>query len=81
MTTFYIAMDDDGPEELNYDSNILGTESFGKFYAERGMGSLESIVENHPEKLKNTKIFTDTGVSFTITEFLDHLNKLKVLFN
>ena len=35
---------DDGPNELEYDANVLGQESFGKFYAENGMKSLESIV-------------------------------------
>ena len=72
---------DDGPNELEYDANVLGQESFGKFYAENGMKSLESIVENHAELLQSTTIVTDTGVEFTITEFLDKLNEWDVLFN
>ena len=45
------------------------------------MRSLESIVENHAELLQSTTIVTDTGIEFTITEFLDKLNEWDVLFN
>ncbi len=79
--TYYIMLPDDGPNELEYDANVLGQESFGKFYAEKGMRSLESIVENHAELLQSTTIVTDTGIEFTITEFLDKLNEWDVLFN
>jgi hypothetical protein len=64
-----------------FDSNILGNESFGTFYTERGMKSLMTILENHPEVLGSTTIVTDTGIEFTVTEFMDRLNKLNVLFN
>ena len=63
------------------DANTLGTESFGTFYAERGMRSLHTILEKHPEMLQSTRIVTDSGVDFTITEFMDRLDKLKLLFN
>ena len=79
--TYYIMLPDDGPNELEYDANILGQESFGKFYAEKGMMSLDAIVENHAELLQSTTIVTDTGIEFTITEFLDKLNEWDVLFN
>tara|TARA_A100001011_G_scaffold365856_1_gene417902 strand:- start:216 stop:518 length:303 start_codon:yes stop_codon:yes gene_type:complete len=79
--TYFIKLTDDTNEELMFDSNILGNESFGTFYAERGMKSLMHILENHPEVIESTKIVTDTGIQFTITEFIDRLNKLKVLFN
>lgn len=81
MNTYYILLPDDGKNELMFDSNVLGTESFGKFYAERGMNSLQLLVDKHPEKLTDITIVTDTGVKFTITEFLDKLNDFKVLFN
>lgn len=81
MTEYFIFLKDDNRHDLSYDPNVLGTESFGKFYAERGMAVLENIVENHPEMLQSTTIITDKGTKFTITEFLDKLNKLKVLFN
>ena len=64
-----------------FDSNILGTESFGTFYAERGMRSLMSILEKYPEVIESTKIITETGTELSITEFIDKLGKFKVLFN
>tara|TARA_B100000902_G_scaffold102144_1_gene104544 strand:- start:4454 stop:4699 length:246 start_codon:yes stop_codon:yes gene_type:complete len=81
MTEFYIFLPDDDKSTLQYDTNILGRESFGTFYAERGMQTLERIIERKPSYLKDTEIVTDAGTKYSITEFLDHLNKLKVLFN
>lgn len=81
MTEYFIFLPDDNPNDIQYDPNVLGKESFGTFYAERGMETLENIVERHPEMLQDTTIVTDTGIKFTITEFLDKLNGLKVLFN
>ena len=79
--TYFIKLKDDTNEELMFDSNILGNESFGKFYAERGMKSLMTILEKHPEVIESTTIITDKGDTFTITEFIDKLNVLDVLFN
>ena len=81
MTEFYIFLSDDDKTQVQYDANILGRESFGTFYAERGMQTLETIIERSPSHLKDTEIVTDQGTKYSITEFLDHLNKLKVLFN
>ena len=81
MIEYYIFLPDDDPNDVQFDPNILGRESFGTFYAERGMQTLESIVERHPELLQDTTIVTESVTKFTITEFLDRLNKLKVLFN
>ena len=79
--TYFIKLADDTQHELMFDSNILGNESFGTFYTERGMKSLMTILETQPELLASTTIVTDTGIEFTVTEFIDRLNKLKVLFN
>jgi len=81
MNTYYILLTDDGPDELMFDSNILGQESFGTFYAERGMKSLYDILDKHPELVSEVEIVTDTGVHFTITEFMDKLNDWRLLFN
>ena len=80
MAEFYIFLPDDDPKDI-YDINILGNESFGTFYAERGMQTLERIIEQSPTNLKDVTIVTDMGTKYTLTEFFDHLAKLKVLFN
>lgn len=79
--TYFIKLADDTQHELMFDSNILGNESFGTFYTERGMKSLMTILETHPELLGSTTIVTDTGIEFTVTEFIDRIGKLKILFN
>ena len=79
--TYFIKLEDDTNEELMFDSNILGNESFGTFYAERGMRSLMSILEKYPEVVGTTTIITDTGKELSITEFIYKIGKLKVLFN
>ena len=81
MREFFIFLPEDNQHDVQYDINVLGKESFGTFYAEAGMRTLENIVEQFPGNLSDVTIVTDTGVRFTVTEFLDHLNKLKVLFN
>ena len=80
MAEFYILLPDDNPNDI-YDVNILGRESFGTFYAERGMKSLMTILEKHPEVIGSTTIITETGKELSITEFIDKIGKLKVLFN
>ena len=80
MAEFYIFLPDDDTKDI-FDVNILGRESFGTFYAERGMKTLERIIERSPVNLKDVTIVTDMGTKYTLTEFLDHIGKLKVLFN
>jgi len=79
--TYFIKLEDDTNEELMFDSNILGNESFGTFYAERGMRSLMSILDKHPQVLESITIVTDTGNEFSVTEFIDKIGRLNVLFN
>tara|TARA_Y100000310_G_C20621240_1_gene783404 strand:- start:1257 stop:1499 length:243 start_codon:yes stop_codon:yes gene_type:complete len=79
--TYFIKLKDDTNEELMFDSNILGNESFGTFYAERGMRSLMSILDKHPQVLESITIVTDTGNEFSVTEFIDKIGELNVLFN
>ena len=81
MTEFFIFLPEDDQNDIQYDVNVLGRESFGTFYAEAGMRTLENIVERHPGNLPDVSIVTDSGTKYTLTEILDHLNKLKVLFN
>ena len=79
--TYYIMLPDDGNDELLYETNILGDESFGTFYANSGMKSLHEIVNNHPEMLPDTTITDQAGKKFTVTEFIDKLNGWKLRFN
>lgn len=79
--TYYIMLPEDSNEELLYETNILGDESFGTFYVNSGMNSLHEIVNNHPEMLKHTTITDHSGTKYTVTEFIDKLNQWKLRFD
>ena len=77
--TYYLLLDGDSEQDTLYDTNVLGEESFGMFYTGQGMIALNNIVNKKPELLESLKILDETKKSYTITEFMDVLSKLKVI--
>ena len=77
--TYYLLLEDDSEKDVYFDSNVLGEESFGSFYAGQGMVALTNIVNKKPELLETIKILDDYKKSYTLTEFFDLLSKLKVI--
>jgi len=65
-------------ENLMFSSNILGEESLGSFYPEQGWMALNNMINTSPESLENYIILDEKGGKYTITEFLDLVEKLKV---
>ena len=65
-------------ENLMFSSNILGEESLGSFYPEQGWIALNNMINTSPESLGNYTILDEKGGKYTITEFLDIVEKLKV---
>ena len=78
---YYLLLENDNEKDSFYDSNLLGDESFGKFYSGQAFKTLTRIVENQPEVLDKAKVITDSGQRLTITEFLDAIKKLKIFIN
>ena len=76
MTTFYILLEGDTEEDALYATNVLGEESFGKFYPSAGYTAFSSIINNYPEYVDNIEILDDKRKKYTIDEFLDILKKL-----
>ena len=76
--TYYLFLDGDTEKDAYYDSNVLGEESFGMFYTGQGMLALTNIVNKKPELLETIKILDETKKSYTLTEFMDILSKLKI---
>ena len=76
--TYYLLLSGDTDKDY-HDTNVLGEESFGKFYTGQGMIALNNIVNKKPELLESLKILDETKKSYTITEFMDVLSKLKVI--
>tara|TARA_B100000073_G_scaffold27250_1_gene21032 strand:+ start:547 stop:783 length:237 start_codon:yes stop_codon:yes gene_type:complete len=65
-------------ENLMFSSNILGEESLGSFYPEQGWVALNNMINNSPESLPNYQILDEKGKTYTVTEFLDAIEKLKI---
>ena len=68
-------------KDLISESNVLGEESFGKFYPSHGFEALHKIIHSDPESLTDSKILTDMGNELTLTEFFDTIEKLKIQKN
>ena len=65
-------------ENLMFSSNILGEESLGSFYPEQGWIALSNMMNNSRESLPNYQILDEQGKTYTVTEFLDVVEKLKI---
>ena len=76
--TYYLLLEGDSEKDAYYDSNVLGEESFGMFYAGQGMVALTNIVNKKPELIETIKILDETKKSYTLTQFMDILSKLKI---
>ena len=76
--TFFILGKNESKENLMFDSNILGEESLGTWYAGDGMLALHNPIHNQPESLVNFSIFDDQGTTYSIEEFLSFIEKLRV---
>ena len=76
--TYFILNKKESIENLMFSSNQLGEESLGSFYPEQGWVALMNMINTSPESLENYSIFDEKGGQYTITEFLDKVEKLKI---
>tara|TARA_B100002019_G_C21118947_1_gene522328 strand:- start:341 stop:580 length:240 start_codon:yes stop_codon:yes gene_type:complete len=76
--TYYLLLSGDKESDTMFDSNILGEESFKVFYPSLGFSLLNRIIHKEPELLEQVKIKDEQNKSYSITEFLDKLEKWKI---
>ena len=76
--TYFLMHKFESKENLMYSSNILGEESLGTFYPDQGWVALHNMMNNHAEMLENYIILDEKGKKYTMTEFLDVVEKLKI---
>ena len=76
--TYFILHKNESKENLMFSSNILGEESLGSFYPEQGWTALNNMIHKSPESLENYTILNEQGKKYTLTEFLDTVEKLKI---
>jgi len=78
MADYYILLPSDDENDVLYETNTLGTESFDVFYPATGFKVLDYIINQKSELLELIRIIDDTKTSYTITQFLDKLEKWKI---
>jgi hypothetical protein len=78
---YYLLLEGDSEKDVYFDSNVLGEESFGKFYPEKGFGALMNIKDRKPELLEKITVKKETGEVITLDQFIDTLTTLKIQKN
>jgi len=75
---YYILMDMDTLEDI-WDENILGEESFGKFYIGSGYKALTNMINKEPEVLESIAIIDEKKNPYSVEEFLELISKWKIM--
>ena len=78
--TYYILLDNDSIENI-WDENILGEESFGKFYVGSGYKALTNMINREPEVLESIAIIDEKKNPYSVEEFLELLAKWKIILD
>jgi len=76
--TYYLLLSGDSEKDALYETNVLGEESFNTFYPSVGFMILHRIINDKPELLETLQILDEQKKSYTITKFLDKLEKWKI---
>ena len=76
--TYYILLDMDSIEDI-WDENILGEESFGKFYVGKGYKALTNMINKEPEVLESIAIIDEKKNPYSIDEFIELISKWKIM--
>ena len=76
--TYYLLLEGDTEKDVIYETNVLGEESFEVFYPSIGFILMNKIINETPEILEDIRTLDDHKTSYTITEFLDKLEKWRI---
>ena len=79
--TYYLLLTGDSEKDVYFDSNVLGEESFGKFYPEKGFRALMNIKDRNPELLEKVTVKKETGEVISLDQFIDVITTLKIQKN
>lgn len=76
---YYLMGPSDTEEDALNEANLLGEASFKHFWAGSGLKTLMKLVDKDPEMLEHFIVINERGQKLTISEFLQDIQKLKVL--
>lgn len=76
--TYYIILEGESQEVIQYDSGILGETSKTTFYPEKGFTRFIKLVNEFPDMLETATILDETNKKYTPEQFLKKIGKLKI---
>ena len=76
--TYYLLLKGDTEKDVMFETNVLGEESFGVFYSSIGFKMLNMIINQRPELIEDIKILDEQKNYYSITEFLDRVEKWRI---
>lgn len=76
---YFLMFPGDKEEDALNEANLVGESSFGRFWAGQGLKTVMKIVDGDVDYLAVMTIRTDTGRYLSIGEFLEEIQKLKVM--
>ena len=76
LMTYYIILEGENPEVVQYDSGILGESTKKMFYTNKGFTRFTKIINEHPEFLEGMKILDDNNKSYTANQFMKKIKNL-----
>ena len=76
--TYYLLLKNDTESDTMFETNILGEESFNVFYPSLGFQLLHRMLTDNPEIIEQLQIVDEKKKHYTITEFVDKLEKWKI---
>jgi len=78
---YFILLPGDTEESVDFSTNILGEVSFKNFWADQGFGILVRLVEKYPDTLSEVVIKDEQSKSYSVEQFLDKINNLRIIRN
>jgi hypothetical protein len=76
---YYLMGPSDTEQDALNEANLLGEASFKHFWGGSGLKTLMRLVDKDPEMLEHFIVINEKGKRLTISEFLQDIQKLKVL--
>ena len=77
--TYYLLLEGDTEKDTHLDTNVLGEESFEKFYAGNGFIAFDNIINKKPEALETVRIIDERNNSYSVEQFLELISKWKIM--
>ena len=78
---YFILLPGDTEESVDFSTNILGEVSFKNFWADQGFDILVRLVEKYPDTLNEVVVKDGKNKSYSVEQFLDKINNLRIIRN